>query len=124
MVSFYLTNYPIEFDPMNSRHPGKDSAESQEASNESCDSDGGIQSEILCRVLSWQGLADSQIHALSKLTLEGTPVEVFNIRDGTSIASNWLPVFEYMEWSTPYSREPLADKASYVSHGVYSLLDW
>lgn len=31
---------------MNSRHPGKDSAESQEASNDSCNSDGGIQSEF------------------------------------------------------------------------------
>lgn len=54
---------------MNSRHPGKDSAESQEASNDSSDSDGGTQSEILCRVLNRQGLADTQIHALSKLTL-------------------------------------------------------
>lgn len=61
----------------------------------------------------------SRIGSLSISDENSTMQEGFSSDDSEVGSSGGRLLFQYLEQDTPYSREPLADKASYLSISVF-----
>jgi len=96
------------------RRPGEESDESSRETS----SDGSSDCEIERRAISlgmWsqQEFAGSALQDMKGLSLWSKPSNGSLSDEGEPSSSPGELVFEYLEHDAPYSREPLADKASF-----------
>lgn len=95
--------------PTSYRRPGEESdAESSRETSSDGSSDNGVERRINAFVEgTWnqQKIADANVQSFSRLSLRNRPFV------GSSSDESEL-MFEYFEHDPPFSREPLADKAS------------
>ncbi|KAJ8444954.1 hypothetical protein Cgig2_029148 [Carnegiea gigantea] len=113
----YLSGIQLYIDPskpsLRMRRPGEESDESSRETSSDGSSDCEIERVSSLGMWSQQELAVSTLQEMKGLSLQSKPSNGSSSSEGESSSFPGVLVFEYLEHDAPYSREPLADKASF-----------
>lgn len=104
--------------------PGDESDESSRETSSDGSSDCETERGPFCNG-AWNqpDLAESSIQGMKGLSLRNKPFNCSSSDEGEVSSSPGVLTFEYFEHSPPYSREPLADKASLSALLFYPFLN-
>lgn len=110
------------------RRPG---GESDTESSRETSSDGSSEygaDRGVNNVLQWnwtqQNVVDANIKSLNRLSLRNKPFRGSSSDECEISNPSGQLVFEYMEHASPFTRQPLADKASSCLCSINMLLSW